>query len=834
MPPYYHKGPKPFALVLLQFNDVPIPHDIPLSRFRDFLTSSGKGGLYDYLRDISHGNITLDHSEVFGWFTMKYSFVKDSRDPFHNGLPPNGPATRTAYIQEAKRLCAENGIDLSRYAGIIACMNANADGGNDGGNGMAMDFGGYWGQSPWKQCNKCQTIAWDGNRTKGKCHDGQPHQLGFGMKYSLSINDPTFPGQGNWRWCKKCESLFWGGPGSAAQSWGNCFSGGVHDPSGSADYRLATSVWSSVPVTGWKHCTKCHQLAWPPENGPCAGTGKHDHAGSSEYTIIQYFDTMHMLVQPHEALHCLGLNHSFKANPDVVYGDWYDVMSAMRIASFDNKTFPPAGVGMNVANMYKLGWVPSSRIRSITPSIVDRRTVNLVALSRPEYPGALMVLYHTPDRVFTVEYREKDGWDRGLGQACVLIHEMRSKYSTGQNGFRWCRRCNVLFGASAAACPSGGLHDHARSGNYQIEGRGTGTLQNDWATCLDCLSVYYTGLAGYCAGRPGKGHRTKPGSDLALRLNDNNASGQKGWKWCRKCSVIAFTDNPGPATCAAGGIHDHSGSGAYTLKSTALTNIERFCYCNKCKGMFNASFGACAASGFHDYLGSGDYGIAKNDPNAQGQPDWKICGRCNALVYSKFTGKCINNTTHDVSSPDVYTMDYSDANGQREWRSCNKCQTLYYLPLNGKCFAGGEHTPTGSFAYNMPNFWDDIVYLVGNELHTGDTFEDVARKVKVSVGAMDPTNHSVSVTIGAGLPFPQIPPFDNIPQGLQGETNQADVNAVTQTEEPSPQEVRITEEEEQNESAGHAIGPGCEERGCPERKLMSDNSQDQGMDLQES
>lgn len=272
-PPYYLKGPKPFALVLLRFNDVPTP-SVPISRFRDFLTSSGEGGLYDYIRDVSNNNITLDNSEVFGWFDMKYSYVNDGWNPFHDPDLTKANRWRNAWIYEAHRLCKENGIDLGKYAGVIACTNANADGGQGDLNSFAMGIGGFWGQNNWWQCTKCQAIAFAGNPTKGKCWDGSPHDIGVaGMKYALSIDEPTFPGQENWRWCNKCESVFWAGPGNVVNNWGSCFAGGTHDATGSANYRMASQVWSGVPITGWKHCWKCHQLAWAKEeaNSHCAG-----------------------------------------------------------------------------------------------------------------------------------------------------------------------------------------------------------------------------------------------------------------------------------------------------------------------------------------------------------------------------------------------------------------------------------------------------------------------------------------------------------------------------------------------------------------------------------
>src|SRR5206468_3957405 len=40
---------------------------------------------------------------------------------------------------------------------------------------------------------------------------------------------------------------------------------------------------------------------------------------------------------------------------------------------------------------------------------------------------------------------------------------------------------------------------------------------------------------------------------------------QDGWRFCRKCEGLAYGRAGAPGPCPAGGTHDHSGSGNYTL-----------------------------------------------------------------------------------------------------------------------------------------------------------------------------------------------------------------------------------------------------------------------------
>ena len=76
---------------------------------------------------------------------MKYSFVHDGADPFHDGKTQG----RFAWIDEAFRLTGNNGVDLSRFHSVIAVVNANVDDSNAGRN-TAMDLGGAWGQTNWR------------------------------------------------------------------------------------------------------------------------------------------------------------------------------------------------------------------------------------------------------------------------------------------------------------------------------------------------------------------------------------------------------------------------------------------------------------------------------------------------------------------------------------------------------------------------------------------------------------------------------------------------------------------------------------------------------------
>src|SRR5262249_47936063 len=80
-------GPTPFAVILCRFQDLP-PLSIPRDVFAQFVAGPGRGGMFDYWRDISYGTIDLTGSTVYGAFdptgstvygpyTMQYAYFTD-------------------------------------------------------------------------------------------------------------------------------------------------------------------------------------------------------------------------------------------------------------------------------------------------------------------------------------------------------------------------------------------------------------------------------------------------------------------------------------------------------------------------------------------------------------------------------------------------------------------------------------------------------------------------------------------------------------------------------------------------------------------------------------
>jgi hypothetical protein len=140
----------------------------------------------------------------------------------------------------------------------------------------------------------------------------------------------------------------------------------------------------------------------------------------------------------HELGHAYGLPHSFSANPDMEYGDAWDLMS------WQTSAFPfeidyggasgLADVGLNTRNLDALGALPHNRIW--TPAAPDfSDTIVLDPLC--QYPlGAtnLLVVQIQPGSTrparpsgysYCAEYRTPAGWDQGIPQDSITIRERR-------------------------------------------------------------------------------------------------------------------------------------------------------------------------------------------------------------------------------------------------------------------------------------------------------------------------------------------------------------------------------------------------------------------------
>jgi len=191
-------GDQKWAVLLCQLGEA--TPELTRDHFVDFCVNAGTGGLNDYWQSISHGNITLNGSAVYGWYQAPLS-VAD----FMN-------LSRADKISRIAQLFSENEseLDFSDYIGILVVTDGDYDKGSVQGGSLDLTFNGT--TKPYGV-----VLA-----PADESHSFYAHEMGHAFGLGHSFDDSGIElDQGGWK------SL----PGEYLDKW---------------DIMSAENVWSSV------------------------------------------------------------------------------------------------------------------------------------------------------------------------------------------------------------------------------------------------------------------------------------------------------------------------------------------------------------------------------------------------------------------------------------------------------------------------------------------------------------------------------------------------------------------------------------------------------------
>jgi len=190
-------------------------------------------------------------------------------------------------------------------------------------------------------------------------------------------------------------------------------------------------------------------------NSSAANQGKYNIQikGTAHWLagVLMDYQTLYTASAAHEIGHGLGLADSSDDSAKKCsvsstylghYCDSYDVMSNLSTPQFYWSNYPPegdgddkrqdagAGPGMALPNLLQIGALATSQVVTYHVGSPSKKVI-LRALSRDgDYPVGIKIMGSNPAEMFTVEFRQANGWDKGLAafpqlSNTVIVHLYR-------------------------------------------------------------------------------------------------------------------------------------------------------------------------------------------------------------------------------------------------------------------------------------------------------------------------------------------------------------------------------------------------------------------------
>lgn len=284
-------------------------------------------------------------------------------------------------------------------------------------------------QDGWRGCYKCGSLfyeaVWWGS---GVCKAGGAHAEANWVNYTLFC-DTSSPGQADWKWCIKCSMLFYSINGSTRCPVTSPNSN--HDGSSSQNYRLANGP-SAPGEHGWRWCSKCQSL-WSVNAGTtvCNAGGSHSQGTST-------------------------MDFALSASLDDIQKGWKNCSKCRGVfitASGGNGGVCPSGGVHTGLNDYVM-------FHSVSPINASGGGQNSTWQEDWAWCGKCAVLFFRPWESSSKcpvgpTYRHTGAYS----STNYIVPYQVVPSGVGQNGWRWCSKCQGLVGTTVGDCPAGGSHN---------------------------------------------------------------------------------------------------------------------------------------------------------------------------------------------------------------------------------------------------------------------------------------------------------------------------------------------------------------------------------------
>jgi hypothetical protein len=545
---------------------------------------------------------------------------------------------------------------------------------------LPLDTPGASGQSGWRGCHKCAALYFDGDPAhKGVCPMGGPHSPAL-LEDSFCIPN-TSPPKGtpavgcNWRCCGPCAALFYAGEPAAP-----CPAGGTHQAAGETFFLPTGSGHLPNTQSNWRCCNYCRELFFDgfADKGLChaaPGGGIRLLAVTADNKPNSPFDPFRgpepigytgSLETPNGAFSYDGLMHVFAG------------IASYQYSQRARDTDPPVGqylfskANPNQAGPYnieflvspKLGWCATDGTRS-------------------EY------ISHAP-----------------AGLHFLLVHDLGQP--GWRTGWRSCVNCEAIFLADghddAGVCQRGGPHlaDPNLPDNFELEvgpDDPAGQNQGNWHACVNCAALYWDGDTSttLCpAPNHPEGH-VADGQSYRVPYSKIDSShwftwGQFDWRGCSKCDGLFWAGDGRDGICPLDGKQHLAAGHNFVVPFDSSVNPPAGMYwriCANCEALFLEADGngACPAAHGAPHAPEGWHftvPTAATNTDLQWQPGWRVCGKCNGLVYvdphHPDLGCCPKDgQPHAPATSPDHMMQYNpgvDAHTRDQLRYCINCHGL--------------------------------------------------------------------------------------------------------------------------------------------------------------